>query len=145
MPLVVSQVSFDAADPSALARWWSQVLGWPVVEEDEQGDEVAIAPSDGSATEWLFVRVLDERRVKNRVHPDLRPADGSDQATELARVLELGATRVDIGQGDVPWHVLADPEGNEFCILRSTPAELAAAEAAERGAEEPDAPAGASF
>ncbi|WP_309134645.1 VOC family protein [Cellulomonas sp.] len=140
MPVVVSQICIDAADPAALARWWSQVLGWPVTEEDDE--EVEIASPDGSATPWLFLRVPDERRVKNRLHPDIRPADGSDQETELARLLELGATRVDVGQGDVAWHVLADPEGNEFCLLRSTPAQLAAAEAS---ASEPDTPAGASF
>ncbi|WP_370514088.1 VOC family protein [Cellulomonas sp. JZ18] len=83
--------------------------------------------------------------MKNRLHFDIRPADGSDQETELARLLELGATRVDLGQGDVAWHVLADPEGNEFCLLRSTPSQLAAAEAARAGTAEPDAPAGASF
>lgn len=147
MPLVVSQISIDATDPAALARWWSQVLGWPVTEEDP--DEVSIAPADGSATEWLFLRVPDERQVKNRLHPDIRPADGSDQQTELARLLELGATRVDVGQGDVPWIVLADPEGNEFCLLRSTPSQLAAADGAEgtgtEGGDMPDTPAGASF
>ncbi len=66
--------------------------------------------------------------VKNRLHLDLRPADSSDQESEFARLLALGATSVDIGQGEVPWHVLADPEGNEFCLLRSTPAQLAAME-----------------
>ncbi len=141
MPVVVSQFCIDAADPAALARWWSEALGWPVTEEDD--DEVTIAPPDGSATEWLFARVPDERRVKNRVHPDVRPADGSDQETELARLLELGATRVDVGQGDVPWVVLADPEGNEFCLLRSTPSQLAAADG--DGGRAPDTPAGASF
>lgn len=143
MPVVVSQVCIDAADPAALARWWSQVLGWTVTDEDD--DEVGLVPTDGSATVWLFLRVPDERRVKNRLHFDIRPADGSDQPTELARLLELGATRVDVGQGDVPWHVLADPEGNEFCLLRSTPSQLAAAEAAAAGAAQADAPAGAGF
>ncbi len=73
---------------------------------------------------------------KNRVHLDLRPTDGSSQQDELERLLALGATRVDIGQGDVPWHVLADPEGNELCLLRSTPSQLAdalAAREAEQG------------
>jgi hypothetical protein len=70
--------------------------------------------------------------VKNRLHVDVRPPDGSDQATELDRLLALGAVQVDIGQGpDATWHVLADPEGNEFCLLRSTPSELAALLAAE--------------
>jgi catechol 2,3-dioxygenase-like lactoylglutathione lyase family enzyme len=129
MSLVVSQLSVDCPDPPSLARWWSAALGWALVEEDvPDDDEVEIASPAGDATPWLFVRVADTKSVKNRLHVDLRPPDGSDQATELARLLELGATHVDIGQGDVPWIVLADPEGNEFCLLRSTPAQLAAAQ-----------------
>lgn len=127
MGLVVSQVTVDARDPAALARWWADVLGWRVTWEDADGDEVGLDPPDGvPATSWLFLRVPEGKTTKNRVHPDVRPPDGSDQATELQRLLDLGATPVDIGQGEVTWHVLADPEGNEFCLLRSTPAELAA-------------------
>lgn len=133
MAPVVSHLSIDCADPVALARWWAELLGWRHVwEPAEDEDEVAISPPDDSATGWLFLRVPDTKAVKNRLHPDLRPPDGSDQATELARLLELGATPVDIGQGDVTWHVLADPEGNEFCLLRSTPSQLAAAFAASQ-------------
>lgn len=125
MGLVVSQLTIDAHDPLALARWWAEVLGWQVGEADD--DEVELVPPDGSATEWLFCRVPEAKQVKNRLHVDVRPPDGSDQATELARLHALGATPVDVGQGpEVTWHVLADPEGNEFCLLRSTPAELAA-------------------
>jgi hypothetical protein len=135
MPLVVSPVSIDAHDPAALAAWWAEALGWRVViDEEPDEDEIEIEPGDGSATSWLFLRVPEGKSVKNRVHPDVRPPDGSDQATELRRLLDLGATRVDIGQGDVPWHVLADPEGNEFCLLRSTPSQLAAASAAQGAA-----------
>ncbi|WP_311836083.1 VOC family protein [Cellulomonas fimi] len=80
-------------------------------------------------------RTANPRDLKNRLHLDVRPPDGSDQATELARLLGLGARRVDVGQGsDVPWAVLADPEGNELCLLRSTPSELAAVQAAASGA-----------
>ncbi|MBT0994808.1 VOC family protein [Cellulomonas sp. DKR-3] len=130
MSLVVSQLTIDCPDPTTLARWWASVLGWVQVEDDEpDDDEVEIAPPAGDATPWLFIRVPETKTVKNRLHVDVRPPDGSDQPTELARLLELGATRVDIGQGDVPWIVLADPEGNEFCLLRSTPAQLAAARA----------------
>jgi catechol 2,3-dioxygenase-like lactoylglutathione lyase family enzyme len=128
MGVVVSQLTVDARDPLALARWWAEVLGWRVVEEDV--DEIALQPSDGTATEWLFCRVPEAKQVKNRLHADLRPRDGSDQATELDRLLGLGAVPVDVGQGpDVTWHVLADPEGNEFCLLLRTPAELAADDA----------------
>lgn len=132
----MSQITIDCHDPIALARWWAQALGWDLVDDpDEAGDddgpvEIEIGPSDGSATNWLFVEVPEGKAVKNRVHPDVRPPDGSDQATELARLVALGATHVDVGQGDVPWHVLADPEGNEFCLLRSTPSQLADAPAA---------------
>ncbi|GEK19640.1 hypothetical protein CXY01_01600 [Cellulomonas xylanilytica] len=129
---MVSHLTIDAADPHVLARWWRDVLGWTYVwEPAEDDDEIAIEPPDGGATGWLFIKVPDVKAAKNRLHADLRPPNGSDQATELERLLSLGATRVDIGQGDVPWHVLADPEGNEFCLLRRTPDQLAAALAAE--------------
>ncbi len=133
MTLAVSQVTIDAHDPERLARWWADVLGWQLVWEPAPDDEeIEIAPPDGAGTNWLFIRVPDDKMVKNRWHPDLRPGDDSDQATELARLLALGATHVDIGQGDdVPWHVLADPEGNEFCVLHRTVSAAAAALAAE--------------
>jgi hypothetical protein len=135
MGLVVSQLCVDCGEPAALARWWAQVLGWHVVggaSEDEDNDtladedEVGIEPDDGSPLGVLFLRVPEAKSVKNRLHLDLRPQDGSNQQTELARLIELGARPVDIGQGiEVNWYVLADPEGNEFCLLRSTPSQLA--------------------
>jgi hypothetical protein len=70
----------------------------------------------GSGPVLTFVPVPEPKAVKNRVHPDLNPS-GCDQATELERLLALGARRVDVGQGDASWIVLADPEGNEFCLL----------------------------
>lgn len=127
MGLVISQLAIDCADPDALAAWWAEVLGWDLAgDEDAEEGEVGIRPADRSA-EWLFLKVPEPKTVKNRLHVDLRPANDSDQATELARLLELGATPVDVGQGpDVLWHVLADPEGNEFCLLLRTPAQVAA-------------------
>jgi hypothetical protein len=120
----------DASDPSALGRWWSELLGWRVTEDD--GDEVVLEPpagsrEDGVVPDILFLKVPDTRVVKNRLHIDLRP---DDHDREVARAEALGATRIDIGQGDdKTWVVLADPEGNEFCILRAfTPEELAAQE-----------------
>ncbi len=92
-----------------------------------------LAPSAQNPQEpgLLFLRVPEDKAVKNRLHLDLRPQDGSDQAAELERLLAMGARRVDVGQGsDVTWVVLADPEGNEFCLLRSTPSDLAAEDAA---------------
>ena len=124
MPVVISQLCVDAADPAAQARWWQEVLGGTL--DDEDPDEVG-ARFETGLPELLFLRVPEGKTVKNRLHLDVRPPDGSDQATELERLLALGARRVDVGQGpDVPWVVLADPEGNEFCLLRMTPAEVAA-------------------
>lgn len=131
MTSVLGHLSIDAADPLAQAQWWSQVLGFPAGHEDDP-DEAWIDLPDGSGLHGLlFLRVPEGKTVKNRLHLDVRPADGTDQETELQRLLDLGATPVDIGQGDVTWHVLADPEGNEFCLLRSTPSQLAAALAAD--------------
>jgi hypothetical protein len=122
-PLVVLRIqslSVDAADPRALATFWEAALGWRRTFEDD--DEVVLEPPDdgtagGAAADLLFLAVRDERVVKNRLHLDLRP---EDQAAEVARLEALGARRVDIGQGpDVTWVVLADPEGNEFCVLRA--------------------------
>jgi predicted enzyme related to lactoylglutathione lyase len=108
-------VVVDAADPKALAQFWSAVLDHPIVFEDEAGEEVAVAKDNDTPPALLFVRSQDAKTVKNRIHIDLNP---TDQGAEVERVLALGATRVDIGQtGEEPWVVLADPEGNEFCVL----------------------------
>lgn len=120
----IENVSIDSISPLETAQFWAEVLGWVIVEDDDD-DEVAIQPLPGSpeagiVPDVLFLRVPEEKAVKNRLHLDLRP---QDQAAEVARLEALGATRVDIGQGeDVTWVVLADPEGNEFCVLRSAPA-----------------------
>ena len=111
-------VTVDAHDPVGLARFWSEALGWRVTDEDDE--ETAIEPPEGSpandvAPDILFIKVPDEKTVKNRLHFDLRP---DDQQAQLDRLLALGATRADIGQsGEERWVVLADPEGNEFCVL----------------------------
>ena len=113
-------VCVDCADPRALAGFWTAVLGWPVTHDSD--DEVVLEPPVGSpehgvAPDLLFLRVPEAKQVKNRLHLDLRP---DDQAAEVARIEALGATRVDVGQtGEESWVVLADPEGNEFCVLRS--------------------------
>lgn len=119
-------LGFDAADPVALARFWSGLLGWDTDEPDDDG-EVVVSPPAGSppgTLALLFVPVPEGKTAKNRLHLDLRP---DDQAAAVARAEALGAHRIDIGQGeDVSWVVLADPEGNEFCILRDLgPEELA--------------------
>ena len=103
----------DSTDPAPLARWWSELLGWPITDEDE--DEVYLTPTSAPWPQLAFFRVPEAKAGKNRLHLDFVP---HDQAVEVARAESLGARRVDIGQGSPPWVVLADPEGNEFCILR---------------------------
>ena len=118
MGIRIQCVVVDAHDCERVARFWSSVLGWRVTYESDR--EWAIEPPEGSpavdvAPDILFVKVPDEKVVKNRLHFDLRP---ENQDEEVRRIIELGATRADIGQSDVSWVVLADPEGNEFCVLR---------------------------
>lgn len=112
MTLTLSQIAIDARDPETLAKWWSEVLGWPM-RVDSDGDAF-VTPAPGQGTELLFLGVPEGKTVKNRVHLDFTP---DDQAAEVERLIGLGATRVDIGQGEQSWVVLADPEGNEFCVL----------------------------
>jgi predicted enzyme related to lactoylglutathione lyase len=115
MPSALATVAIDAASPRRVADFWCAVLGWVVLEEDESG--LVIGSADGRWPTIDVCLVPDAKTVKNRLHFDLR-ADGTDQQTELQRLLDLGATRVDVGQQpDVSWVVLADPEGNEFCLL----------------------------
>ena len=108
------QVVVDALEPATLAHWWADALGWVVVSPSGD-DEPEIRSSPDSLPGLLFVRVPEGKTLKNRLHLDFRP---DDQDAEVARLLELGATRSDVGQtSDVSWVVLADPEGNEFCVL----------------------------
>jgi hypothetical protein len=111
------QVVVDAGDPSRLARWWAEALGFVIVDEgkDADGDYVEIRRRPDELPGLLFTQNADVKQVKNRLHLDLRP---DDQEAEVERLVNMGARPVDIGQGDdVPWVVLADPEGNEFCVL----------------------------
>ncbi len=116
----------DARDHRAQAAWWARVLGWQVFFESD--DEAVVIPpwaveaSHGLPFErvppgLVFVPVPEPKTCKNRLHLDLAPSADSDHAGEVQRLLDLGARRVDVGQGDAPWVVLADPEGNEFCVL----------------------------
>jgi predicted enzyme related to lactoylglutathione lyase len=123
MTLFVNSLTVDAHDPAALARFWAAALDWPILFEAE--DEVMIAPFDErhpGVYPMLFNRNADIKSVKNRWHFDLAPTDPD---AEVARLEGLGARRADIGQGDVDWIVMADPEGNEFCVLRSLPSDSA--------------------
>jgi Glyoxalase-like domain len=125
-------VVVDCHDVKAQSRWWAEVLGWQIAYEAD--DEVVVAPPhqlDPSRAipraergpGLIFVPVPESKSLKNRLHIDLSPAKDDDQEAEVRRLEALGAWRIDIGQGDVSWVVLADPEGNEFCVL--TPRELA--------------------
>ncbi|GAB2592728.1 hypothetical protein Aab01nite_37210 [Paractinoplanes abujensis] len=115
MPSQWEQIVVDAEDPARLARWWAEALGYVIVHE--QPDEVEIRRSADQLPGLLFGRDAEVKKVKNRLHIDLRP---DDQEAEVERLLDMGARHADIGQGDgVPWVVLADPEGNEFCVLSS--------------------------
>lgn len=116
MASALTEIVIDCIDPPAMAEFWSQVLGWEV-QTTENGDLWMSASGDYTARPFLvFEPVTEEKSVKNRVHIDVNP-HGCEQAEELERLLSIGATRADVGQGEVPWIVLADPEGNEFCLL----------------------------
>jgi len=113
-----TELIVDSADPQRLAAFWAAVLGWQVTVSDDEGVEIAGPP--GSGPSLVFVPVPEAKTIKNRLHIDVNPV-GCDQAQEVERLIGLGARRVDIGQGEQTWVVLADPEGNEFCVLRSRP------------------------
>jgi hypothetical protein len=114
MVLEWEQVTVDATDPEALGRWWLAALRWVIVHDDPEEFEIRATPE--RLPGLLFVRVSEPKAVKNRLHLNLRPGD---RDAEVERLLTLGATRADVGQGDQTWVVLADPEGNEFCVLSS--------------------------
>lgn len=113
MTLEWEQVVVDAADPVALGRWWAEALGWVVL--NDSAEEFEIRPEQDRLPGLVFGPVPEGKTVKNRLHLDFRP---DDQDAEVTRLLALGARHADIGQGEQPWVVLADPEGNEFCVLR---------------------------
>jgi hypothetical protein len=118
----------DSTSPRSLAAWWAEALQWQTVYEAD--DECVIIPSwvtpeltadmpwEQVGPGLVFVSVPEKKQVKNRLHIDLAPHTSQDRDAEIARLEELGARRIDVGQGDdVTWTVLADPEGNEFCVL----------------------------
>ena len=114
MSVRLYHVVVDAHDPHALAAFWAAALRQHVLAADD--DEVVVGSDLNAYPGLCFLRVPEDKLVKNRLHLDLDP---DDQDAEVARLIELGARKVDIGQGpDVTWEVLADPEGNEFCVLR---------------------------
>ncbi len=111
----LSQVVIDANDHRGLARFWADALGWPVVIDDDH--EVEIGPGSRDDVPLIFVPTSEPKVTKNRVHLDLPSRTDDEQRATVERLIGLGARHADIGQGNVPWVVLADPEGNEFCVL----------------------------
>ena len=114
----ITELVLDCADPDKLADFWCSVLGYQVLDRDSDGIEIGRADqSPEDRITLVLSRVAEPKRQKLRMHLDVNATD-RDQAAELERLLGLGATLVDIGQAKVRWHVLADPEGNEFCLLK---------------------------
>ena len=118
----------DCLDVAAQSSWWAAALGWkPIYEAPDEvvlvpgyvdEDMIASTPWDRVPPGLVFVPVREGKTVKNRLHIDLAPHTSDDRDAEIARLVAMGATHVDVGQGDdVSWTVLADPEGNEFCVL----------------------------
>jgi predicted enzyme related to lactoylglutathione lyase len=116
MPVRLHHIVIDAHDLPALARFWTEALGWKVLSE--RRGEIVIGTGDNAPVGICFMPVADPKTVKNRVHVDLT-SSAEDRDQEIDRLLALGARRVDIGQtANESWTVLADPEGNEFCVVR---------------------------
>lgn len=120
-----TELIVDSHDPRTLAAFWCSVLNYSILDEDGDDIEIGSAPPDAEDIRdapvpptIVFALVPESKTVKNRLHIDVSPID-SDQVTEVERLLSLGAHHVDVGQGEQSWVVLADPEGNEFCVLRS--------------------------
>ncbi|MCP2356183.1 hypothetical protein HD597_003203 [Nonomuraea thailandensis] len=116
MGLRIGALIIDSRDPGRVARFWAEALDWVITRDEDP--EWVVEPREGTrddcvVADLLFIKVPELKAGKNRLHFDLRP---EHQAVEVARLEKLGATRVDIGQGDQPWVVMADPEGNEFCV-----------------------------
>lgn len=121
MGLRIGAVIIDCADPGRVARFWAAALDWVINRVEDP--EWVVEPREGTrddcvVPDLLLIKVPEPKSIKNRLHLDLRP---EDQATEIARLEALGATRVDVGQGDQSWVVMADPEGNEFCVQPAHP------------------------
>jgi hypothetical protein len=111
----IAAVVADCADPRAMARFWGEAMDWTLHEVTD--DHARLRSAKGVGPYLEFLRTRGTKTVWNRIHLDLLPYADDDQAAEVARLRALGATDIDLGQGDVPWTVLADPEGNEFCVL----------------------------
>ena len=111
----IAAVVLDCMDPPAMARFWREAMDWTLHEVTD--DHALLRSAEGVGPYLELLRTPHLKDVRHRVHLDLLPDPGEDQAAEVARLEALGATLGDVGQGDVPWEVLADPEGNQFCVL----------------------------
>jgi hypothetical protein len=111
----IARVVVDCADPRAMARFWGEAVDWTLREVTDGHAVLRSAKGVGPYLE--FLRTPGVKTVPDRVHLDLVPCPGDDKAAEVARLRALGATDLDVGQGDVPWTCLADPEAHEFCVL----------------------------
>jgi hypothetical protein len=117
----LTEIAIDCQDHVLVGDFWAAVLGYEVTDRSDGPEDwyVQLTGPAGSGPTVLVIRTPDgPKTTKNRLHLDLNATD-RDQDAEVERIIGLGATRVDIGQGDVDWVVLADPEGNELCVLRS--------------------------
>ncbi len=111
----IAAIVVDCADPRAMARFWGEAMDWTVLEVGD--DQAVLRSAKGSGPYLEFLRTPGAGTVPDRVHLDLLPYPGDDKAAEVARLRALGATDLDLGQGDVPWTCLTDPQGHEFCVL----------------------------
>jgi predicted enzyme related to lactoylglutathione lyase len=122
MGSLLREIVIDCTDPGAVSAFWRDVLGWEVRSEFQGEVEwfwmTAPRADETKDLSLVFLPVPEAKAVKNRVHIDVSPT-GCSQADELVRLLSLGAVQIDVGQGEQPWIVLADPEGNEFCLLHN--------------------------
>jgi predicted enzyme related to lactoylglutathione lyase len=119
MSSLVLNVTFDCRDAGAVAQFWEAVTGHPKELEHQPGNDYwVVGPPDGSLPRLVFVTVPEKKATKNRVHLDLLPKGSASQEEEVARLVSLGATIVDDRRQSSPggWIVMADPEGNEFCV-----------------------------
>jgi predicted enzyme related to lactoylglutathione lyase len=116
MPVTILNVTFDCASPGSVARFWAAATGWTLHEQNLPSgpEEYSVEPPAEGGMRLYFVGVPEPKVVKNRIHLDVIPPGGQHQ--EIARLVELGATVIGDQPAGVSWVILADPEGNEFCL-----------------------------